>query len=76
MKFNPIFEFLNIYSEVFVPGGGSSSDSAATKAWLTEIVPEMHFKSAADVCTKLEGALCVIYLSNGEIDKNSKEIFK
>ena len=24
MKFKPIFEFLNIYSEAFVSGGGSS----------------------------------------------------
>jgi hypothetical protein len=39
MKFKPIFEFLNIYSEAFVSGGGSSADSAATKAWLTEMVP-------------------------------------
>lgn len=32
-----LFEFLNIYSEVFVPGGGSSLDSSATKQWMTEI---------------------------------------
>jgi len=31
MKFMPIFEFLNIFSETFVPGGGSSADSPATK---------------------------------------------
>jgi hypothetical protein len=38
-KFNfaGIFEFLNIYSEVFVLGGGSSLDSSATKQWMTEI---------------------------------------
>jgi len=42
MKFQPLFEYLNVFSEVFVPGGGSSADSAATKSWLTEIVPEMH----------------------------------
>jgi hypothetical protein len=35
--FGNIFEFLNIYSEVFVPGGGSSLDSSATKQWMTEI---------------------------------------
>ena len=39
MKYKNIFEFLNIYSEAFVPGGGSSADSTATKAWLTEMVP-------------------------------------
>jgi len=31
MKFTPIFDFLNVFSEVFVPGGGSSQDTAATK---------------------------------------------
>lgn len=36
--------------EVYVPGGGSSADSAATKSWLTEVVPEMHLKSASDIC--------------------------
>lgn len=42
LKFTPMFEFLNVYSEVFVPGGGSAADSAATKTWLTEVVPELH----------------------------------
>lgn len=36
-NFGELFEFLNIYSEVFVPGGGSSLDSSATKQWMTEI---------------------------------------
>ena len=35
--FKNLFEFLNIYSEVFVLGGGSSLDSSATKQWMTEI---------------------------------------
>lgn len=30
-----MFDFLNVHSEVFVPGGGSSADSAATKEWMT-----------------------------------------
>ena len=33
--FRNLFEFLNVYSEVFVPGGGSSLDSSATKQWMT-----------------------------------------
>lgn len=36
--------------EAFVPGGGSSADSLATKQWLTESVPEMHLKSSNDIC--------------------------
>jgi len=39
LKFKPIFEFFNVYSEAFVAGGGSSQDTSATKAWLTEVVP-------------------------------------
>ena len=39
MNFAKIFEFLNVFSEAFVPGGGSSADSAATKTWMTEMVP-------------------------------------
>jgi len=35
--FKALFTFLNVYSEVFVPGGGSSLDSSATKQWMTEI---------------------------------------
>lgn len=50
MKFSPIFIFLNVYSEVFVPGGSLSADSEATKSWLMEIVPELHQKSAKDIC--------------------------
>lgn len=41
-KFNPLFDFLNVHSQTFVPGGGSSADSAASKLWLTEVVPELH----------------------------------
>jgi len=52
MKYQPIFEFLNVYSEAFVPGGGSSADSSATKSWLTEIVPELNRFSANDICIK------------------------
>lgn len=54
IKFMAIHDFLNIYSEVFVPGGGSSQDSAATKVWLTEVVPELNMKSANDVCLKVD----------------------
>lgn len=66
MKFMSIFDFLNIHSEVFVPGGGSSADSAATKHWLTEVVPELYFKSANDICLKVESVICVILLNNGD----------
>lgn len=31
IKFNPIHDFLNIWSEAFVAGGGSGSDTSASK---------------------------------------------
>lgn len=60
INFNSIFEFLNIYSETFVAGGGSSQDSAATKSWLADLVPEVHEKSLNDICVNQESTLCVI----------------
>ncbi len=44
-NFKALFEFLNIYSEVFVPGGGSSLDSSATKQWMTEICKNINIQS-------------------------------
>ncbi|KAM3138678.1 hypothetical protein pb186bvf_009242 [Paramecium bursaria] len=71
-KFKALFEFLNVFSEVFVPGGGSSQDSQATKEWMTQLVPQLNQKSANDICLKVEGALCVIYINNGNNPDNSK----
>lgn len=62
-NFDKLFEFLNVYSEVFVPGGGSSLDSSATKQWMTEVFPELHDKSARDICLGTDGTLCVILLT-------------
>lgn len=57
---------MNIYSETFVAGGGSSQDSAASKAWLSEPLPEMHEKSAGDICLNLEGYLCVLVFTKSK----------
>lgn len=76
MKFPSIFKFLNIYSETFVPGGGSSQDSAATKAWLTDSVPEIHFKSANDICLRVEGGICVMIVSKGKPEKTYIDALK
>lgn len=68
---------MNIYSEVYVPGGGSSADSAATKSWLTEVVPEMHLKSASDICLGQEGVICVILMDpNGKPKKEQIDMLK
>lgn len=68
---------MNVFSEVYVPGGGSSADSAATKAWLTEVVPEMHLKSAPDICLGQEGIICVILINpSGKPNKTLIDIMK
>jgi hypothetical protein len=50
LKFQEIFEWVNIYSEQFVYGGGSSADGAGVAPWLNEAVPELFSKSSKDVC--------------------------
>ncbi|KAH8740976.1 hypothetical protein FG386_002522 [Cryptosporidium ryanae] len=67
IKFLPIFEFLNIYAETFVMGGGFSdqdSGDQSSKPWLIQRIPELTGLSYYDICGKHKG-LCVIYLKNG-----------
>jgi len=71
-----LFEFLNIYSEVFVPGGGSSLDSSATKQWMTEIFPEFHYKSSKDICFDPENTLCVIFVTKEKPQPDIKNLFE
>jgi len=47
LKYGKIFDFLNIYTETFVPGGENLADD---KPWNKEIFPELHQKSASDIC--------------------------
>lgn len=63
MKYSDIFDYLNIHAETFVPGG--ESESAATKPWMTETVPELHRLSADDICLKADN-LCVIYFGDAK----------
>lgn len=67
---------MNVYSEVYVPGGGASTDSAATKQWLTEIVPELNMMSANDICLKQESILCVILLDSEKPARENIEAMK
>lgn len=47
LKYGKIFDFLNIYTETFVPGGENLDFE---KPWNREIFPELHQKSASDIC--------------------------
>ena len=76
MKYHNIFEFLNIYSETFVAGGGSSVDSPATKSWLNEVVPELNDKSNMDICLGLKKTLCVIYLTTDQVPDEHIDVLK
>lgn len=57
-------EFLNIFSEQFVPKGNEKLSD--TKPWLFEPVPELTEESVKDVCTGLEKTLCVILFNPGK----------
>ena len=64
-SYSALFEFINTYSETFVPPGGDDdgpSESRASKPWLSEKVPFLSKESANDICLKKDGILCVIYL--------------
>jgi len=71
LKYGKIFDFLNIYTETFVPGG---ENLANDKPWNREIFPELHAKSASDVCLSHEGYLCGIYLTRQAPDAETTQI--
>ena len=50
IKYQQIFEFLNVYSETFVPGGDKLN---VNKPWLSEALPELNSKSASDLALKV-----------------------
>lgn len=71
LKYKEIFEWLNVHSEQFVYGGGSSAEGAGPAPWLNEAIPELFGKSAKDVCFGQEGALCVILFTDSKPDKDT-----
>jgi len=72
MKYQPLFDFMNVFSETFVPGGDKVDNN---KPWLTETIPELSIKSADDICFKSE-VLCVIALSKGSPDQKIVTAFE
>jgi hypothetical protein len=70
IKYQQIFEFLNVYAETFVPGGDKLNTN---KPWLNEAVPELTSKSASDLALKTDGKLNVIYLSKEAPDDSVKD---
>jgi thiol-disulfide isomerase/thioredoxin len=70
LEYMEIFNFINIYSEVFDFGEAkeSSTVSAAAKPWMSEPLPELHYKSSDDLCFKKE-AVCVIFITHTTPDE-------
>jgi len=77
MTFLGLKDWVNLHSESGmgdkVQGAGNKEEETIEEAkpWLVQEVPELHGKSANDICFKGEG-LCVIYLKDGQAD--SKDI--
>ena len=65
MKYSALFEFLNIFSEQFVPT--DSASGVDDKPWRFAPVPEMNKKSAKEICLGLDKTFCVIYFHNGPL---------
>lgn len=47
INYKAIFDFLNVYTETFVPGGDELNND---KPWTREMFPELTAKSANDIC--------------------------
>lgn len=64
--FKNLFEFMNIWSEQFVPTDKDAKTES--KSWLFEPLPELTSKSAGDICLNLDKTLCVILFSPDKPD--------
>jgi len=75
MKFRPMFEFLNVYSQQFVPENVGGDETK--KPWKFQPVPEMHGKSVSDVCLKVGKGICVIvFTDENELKKDLENDLK
>jgi len=72
--FKNLYEFMNIFSEQFVPTDSETSTEA--KAWLFEPVPELTSKSATDICLGQDKTLCVILFAAQKPDGDVLETLK
>lgn len=72
--FKNLFEFMNIWSEQFVPT--DQDTKTETKSWLFEPLPELTSKSAGDICLNLDKTLCVIIFAPVQPDAQTIENVK
>eukprot|EP01066_Platyproteum_vivax_P009828 Platyproteum_vivax@DN4357_c0_g1_i2.p1 len=77
MVYNDLFNWVNLFSETFVKGGGYGHDhgkAEEAKPWLVEVVPEVTHASNREVCFKGDKGLCVIYLREGPLTKEEESL--
>ena len=75
LKYRHMFEFINIYSEVFVVADEKGA-APVIKPWKSDAVPELHQASAQDVCFSKEGFICAIFLTNTKPTPQEIDLFK
>jgi hypothetical protein len=66
--YDKIFEFINVYSQVFIDptnmdNNAEPKQSAAAKPWLITSVPQLTSNSGNDICLKKDGVLCIIMVN-------------
>lgn len=75
--YSPIFEFLNVHSQIFVDPNAKDNQpkqSSAAKPWLVVPVPKLSADSGNDICLKKDGALCIILVAKDEASVNEKQL--
>ena len=75
LKYRPMFEFLNIYSEVFIVADEKGA-APPTKQWKIDPVPELFISSAQDICFSKEGFICAIFLTKTKPTDSEIDLFK
>lgn len=75
MKFQPLFDWLNIYSETYIKGNDIATNQVdiTPKPWKFEQIPQLTHESQHDICFRdTSKGLCVIYLTTKltQADKN------
>ncbi|KAK2196612.1 bifunctional Thioredoxin-like superfamily/mRNA capping enzyme [Babesia duncani] len=75
-KYSEMFEWLNVYAETFLLGGGYHDQGKGTnsKVWKFDPLPEINLESHMDLCFNKAHGFCIIYLSHGTITGDMKNM--
>ena len=76
MKFKPIFDFCNIYSETFhIVGEDRTPNDEPMKPWMKEKFPEYTKESANEICFNVDKAICVVLVNKEKPNSNLENLF-